>query len=544
MNNICLQSIYSHLKHVLLIHFLLFTCACTIQGQSLIPYESRLNLNFKRLNKQALQDYQQPVRPGGTNGQPFWNTFSQSFIYAPVFDCPRFTEATQYLFTVNGEYQFKSKTSIHSLSPIWDKVPLGENELVVTAYDKHKHLLGEVYRRTFVKKASFHGPYLHAVRSYREAALKGLFYFIHQPYYLHWADSITPDLSYLHNAYPCKIIGATINIAVLQAKYDSTYRDLSTRIARNAAHFLIEQSQPADAPLAFFPPTYYGTQLTARKAENIGKAMMMEAVNVADALLSLYKLTLDSIYFQHAIGIANTYLRTQAADGSWPIKVDYQTGKAVNDIKAIPIQLIHLFDRLQTEFHFDQYVEARNRASAFIQNRILPSYNWYGQFEDMTVFLQPYENMTNCTAAPYATFLLSQPNTTLQEKEDALELIRFCEDQFVIWDTPANDKGIHPIGTPCVFEQYHYQTPVDNSACNLIRAFIAAHQHTGDVLYLAKAISLANTITIWQDASSGFLSTLWITRPGKSFWMNCTYDSVTTLLYLDNYLETLLSNKS
>lgn len=36
MYNICLQTIYSHLKHAFLMHLLLFTYVCTIQGQSFI----------------------------------------------------------------------------------------------------------------------------------------------------------------------------------------------------------------------------------------------------------------------------------------------------------------------------------------------------------------------------------------------------------------------------------------------------------------------------------------------------------------------------
>ena len=71
---------------------------------------------------------------------------------------------------------------------------------------------------------------------------------------------------------------------------------------------------------------------------------------------------------------------------------------------------------------------------------------------------------------------------------------------------------------------------------------MAAYDKTKDPLLLAKAVSLANTITVWQDASSGFLATLWIVRPGKSFWMNCALESVKTLLFLDEYISGLTGN--
>ena len=139
---------------------------------------------------------------------------------------------------------------------------------------------------------------------------------------------------------------------------------------------------------------------------------------------------------------------------------------------------------------------------------------------------------------------MKDEESTAQDIKDALDLIRFCEDQFTIWNVEADKNGIYPIGTPCVFEQYHYQTPVDDSACNVINALMAAYDRTKDPLLLAKAISLTNTITIWQDASSGFLATLWMVRPGKSFWMNCTYKSVKTLLFMDEYLNRLVNSDS
>ena len=249
----------------------------------------------------------------------------------------------------------------------------------------------------------------------------------------------------------------------------------------------------------------------------------------------------EDIYLNHALGIARTYLNTQSEDGSWPVKVDFESGVPVNDVKAIPIDLISFFDRLKFQYGYMDFSYARKKAFDYIKKEICPTYDWHGQFEDVTVLLQPYDNLTNCTAAPFAQMLLTDENSTEKDVQYALELTRFCEDQFVIWDTPKGKNGIYPIGTPCVFEQYHYQTPVDDSACNVIRAFMAAYDKTKDPLLLAKAVSLANTITVWQDASSGFLATLWMVRPGKSFWMNCTLKSVKTLLFLDEYINGLIN---
>ena len=511
-----------------------------LNAQKFESYERLLGFDFDRLNKQAAMEYLTPIRPGDGINTPFWNKYAQSFIYAPCFEFVPLKKASYYVFTINDTISFKADSVLCPLSEVWNKVPVGKNELIVKAFDKKNRYVGVVGQRSFEKKYPFAGPYVQSVRSYKEAALKGLFYFCHQSYFKHWLTSQEPDMSYIHNAYPCKIVGATISIAVMIAQLNPEYRENAIKIAKNAAQFLINNSHPEGAPLAFFPPTYYGKELTARKEENIGKAMMMEAVYVADAFLDLYDLTHEKKYLDQALGIAGTYLRTQSSDGSWPVKVDYESGIPVNDAKAIPTLLISLFDRLE-KYGYTEFCAVREKAFDYIKRYIYPVYDWHGQFEDMTVFIHRYENMTNCTAAPYAELLLKDESSAPQDIRNALELVRFCEDQFTIWDVEVGKNGIHPIGTPCVFEQYHYQTPVDDSACNVINALIAAYDRTKDPLLLAKAISLANTITVWQDASSGFLSTLWMVRPGKSFWMNCTYKSVKTLLFLDKYLGRLIN---
>lgn len=41
--------------------------------------------DFKKLNRQAAEEYLVPVRPGDAGANPFWNEFALKFIYAPSF---------------------------------------------------------------------------------------------------------------------------------------------------------------------------------------------------------------------------------------------------------------------------------------------------------------------------------------------------------------------------------------------------------------------------------------------------------------------------
>ena len=124
-----------------------------------------------------------------------------------------------------------------------------------------------------------------------------------------------------------------------------------------------------------------------------------------------------------------------------------------------------------------------------------------GQFEDVTVLgLQPYENLTNCTAAPYAAYLLSKEAPSAEDMADAVDLARFSEDQFTFWDTPLTENGIKDKATPCVYEQYKYQKPVDNSACNVADAMLSLYEATSEEIYLAKGKALIDNITVVQNA--------------------------------------------
>lgn len=125
-------------------------------------------------------------------------------------------------------------------------------------------------------------------------------------------------MTYRHNTYACKIVGATIRLEVLVAKLLPSHREEALAIARNAARFLMEQSRPEGAPLAFFPPTYYSDLISSSRAENRGKTMTMEACAAGNAFLDLYDATGDRIYYDRALAIAETYSRLQHADGIVP----------------------------------------------------------------------------------------------------------------------------------------------------------------------------------------------------------------------------------
>lgn len=486
----------------------------------------------------AAKEYLVPVHPGG-NGRTFWNGFASKFIYAPSFDFLEVEGAENYLFTATADdgdrWSFTATSPQSALSPIWGAIPEGTNiTLAVDAVAKDGSVLGRVGERKFWRDYGFNPPYTGAVRGYREAAILGMMYVHTMPAVQNFVKSTEPDMSYVYFTYPCKIIGSLVRIELLLAGMVPHYEDEAFAIAKNAAQFLIDHARKPSEPLAYFPPTYYKQYMASKEPENQGKTMAMEAVSAGQAYLDMYNATSEEVYLEHALGIANTYLRLQCEDGSWHIKYDYATGEPVNNVKAMLHPLLSYFLRLEQEFGQTAYIEARKRGERWMEEHILSTFDMTGQFEDVSVEgLQPYENLTNCTAAPYASYLLLR-GATPEELLTANDLIRFSEDQFVYWDCPTDANGFKRDATPCVFEQYKYQMPIDNSACNVANAMLDIYDYTNDELMFAKAKALIDNITVVQDVNTGKIPTSWRVRfnVNPSYWINCTYDSVSVLLRL------------
>ncbi|MBQ0080510.1 MAG: hypothetical protein KBS95_03035 [Alistipes sp.] len=498
------------------------------------------NVNWKAINRQAQKEYLSPVHPGKLGVRPYWNDFAKKFIYAPSFGFKAVNGAEKYLFTVREEkadgcWQFKASSPEATLSPIWNKIPVGHVVLTVEALDGKGQVISKVGERKFFRDYPFEGPYHEAVRPYKAAAIMTLASIHNMSAVQNWKKtSKEPDMSYPHNTYANKIIGSTVSSEILLAKLMPKYMEDAIKIAKNAAEFLISMSAPEGSPLAFFPPTYYGGLIASKKAENQGKTMTMDAAYSANAFLDLYDFTGEKLYYDRALGIADTFVRLQREDGSLPIKVDFYTGEPVNNSCAMLSPMLSFFSRLKNQYKVSAYDEAAAKGEKWMNEHIVSKFDMTGQFEDVSVSnLRPYENLTNCTATAYASYILSSQNPSTQAIETAYELVRMSEDQFVYWDQPKDENGMKRDMTPCVFEQYKYAMPVDNSACNVANAMLSIYENTSDKLMFLKAKAFVDNLTIVQDVITGRIPTTWRNRKKATYWINCNYASARILLRFD-----------
>ena len=507
----------------------------------------------KKLTERASQEYLEPLRPGGVDGSPFWNIHSKRFVYAPAFDFKEIEGAVKYIFKAvheeGGHYCFDALSPTESLAEIWNDIPPGNVSLTVEALGRDGKVIGLSGEREFVRAYPFVAGQIHPAGGYREAAIKASLYIHNMKAVQHWKNHKVPDMSYPYNAYVSKIIGATVRTECLIAELIPELRDEALAIARNAAEYMVSVSYDEDCALYGWPPTYGPApedenSHPAKVARmNAGKAMLIEGSKAGEAFLDLYDATDEHEWLERAYAVAATFERIQNADGSWPTRVDAVSGDQIGRTMVYPGHILRFLRRCVQEFDMIEFQLIMDKAEAYIRNVAMEKFDLTGQFEDCLYdMLEPYSNLTNFTASPYADYLLTKDHPTAEDVANAKDLIRLSEDQFVHWDYPVGEHGFKDRVTPCVNEQYFFEVPVDASAADVCDGYLSLYEYASDELALAKAEALLSALTHAQNPITGMIPTSLMYTGGKNltpedFWLNCSWWSIKALLRLDAIKE-------
>ncbi|MEI6914045.1 MAG: family 43 glycosylhydrolase, partial [Armatimonadota bacterium] len=515
------------------------------------------------IRKQALQESLVAIRPGIPGKQPFWNEFSRRFVYAPAFDFKAVEGAKSYLFTATSVYEksthkFEADSPNAPLTPLWLQIPVGHVVLKCEGLDAPGgKVIGTAVERKFEKAASFEGPYYRPAMGYKESgelALKGMF---KQGYIRYWLEHGKPDPSFAHYFYPAKVIGAVIAGSVVYSRIEPkpVDADEALKIGRIAADYLIAQSWPAGTRYEYFPPTYHN----AAKRLPDDEIMTIYPAEAAEAYLDLYDVTRDEKYLSAAKKIANTYVKTQGPEGTWPLTVARDTGEPRCKTLCIPTAVVHFMERLKLHYEVKGLEGAISKAVKYTRDEPMRSFDWHGQFEDMHRDGPPYRNMARQEVCQMAAYLFDHAKENPAGVAQAEELLAYAEDQFVVWRVAPEylDGRLKPGSpgvkndqtnwiTPSVLEQYGFYVPICRSMGMLLTAYQTAHRVTGKRIYLEKGKALADALTVGQkaflDKVDGQFPTLFSTKGETDYpakWINNAVYPAKYLLEFGEYLKTI-----
>ncbi len=493
-----------------------------------------------------------PIRPGELGKTPFWNGKAHQFIYAPAFDYKLIQNAARYNYVVksedNSQYTFESKVPYSPLSKVWASMPTGTFSLKVIALNANGDSVGLAGSGEYYKAAYFNGPYHKAVMPYDESAKIALNNLLHKDYIECWLKDKAPDHEYQYYRYPAKIYSALVVGAVTHARLKANSDDAkrSVELAKIVADYMINISYEKGSAWEYFVPTYFGPRIKNKPGShmNLRNNFTVMGADAGNAFLDLYDLIGDKKYFDAAKRISDTYLKNQLDNGSWYLFADYETGEPTAPNISIPTAVINYFDRLRKNYGVAGLDNPTKNALNWIMENPVKTFNWQAQFEDVKA-LPPYVRHSREQACDMAVYLMKNHiQISLAE-----ELIRFAEDQFVIWEKPlpiiihdTPDKEQSPGWnsknwiTPSVQEQYGFFMPVTRTAGVMIETYWEAYAATKKEIYLAKAKSIANALTLVQKEHNGDYPTMFTKYP-MNFWLNSVVYPAKVMMALENNLK-------
>jgi len=517
------------------------------------------------LDKLALEECCNPettVRNGDRHGNPFWNTHSIMFMYVPAFYFTAIPNCKRYRYDAIDEnniiYSFESDDCCSLLTPIWRKLPMdGLVKLTVTALNDDGSDYAIVGARTFYKHSPFTTDLPKANKTYKEAAVSAYKYAIEQPFVKHFLEYGTPDPYYDLNIYPTKMISSLVGAMISYARLFPEDKDKAMKIAVSAADYLMSITN-RKGPLANLPPTYhtgfcpdpdkYGikTPNWNNSSSRFGSMMMIYPAQAGSMYLELEKVTGDKKYFDEALKIGEYYLNSALDNGTWHLMRSEESGEILSKNYVSPMGqvvpfLMALYDRTNNNL-FKLQCE---KSVSYVFNTQYKNYNWEGQFEDAALSLN-YSNLTHFDAVALARYYAKYYAHDEKRLQTAKELMRFVEDQFVIWKRPypwahRAPKGVPPYDTslwhtPCGLEQYWWYVPIDGSTATIALGFLSLYEAGCGDLYLAKAKALIDQLVNVQR-DDGQIPTHWMVKDDKAwnFWFNCMFGSCKTLELMSKY---------
>ena len=516
--------------------------------------------------KQALEECNSDthtVRRGGKCGRPFWNINSTQFTFVPQFSFPAIPCTKRYVYTATDSegktYTFEDSTTTAPLTPIWKDLAVGLVTLRVDAI----HPSGKIYPtglRSFYKMSPFPGRSAlpPRARSYRECARLAFRYVFEDPTTRYWLDHGKPDPDYYHNVYPSKTISSIINAMLAYASLEPSNAEDARHLAINAADYLISLTYGEGYALKGLPPTYSFLGLNKEIVDANAPAadkrqhqlMVIYPATVGQAYLWLEKVTGDIKYFEAAQKIAEFYSANVLPNGSWYLLMDAKTGEVESNNCSVHFGPLNFLNAYYQRTGDERFHTLERNYYNYLVKTCLENYNWEGQFEDV-VLADYYSNLTHFSADQMIGYISKNLSDDPAMMKEAEEMMRFVEDQFIVWDKHAdwgfnlreNDyqrrEDAHWFA-PAGLEQYRWYVPIDGSTATIMRAFLDLYSATKDPLLLEKAKALGDSITRMQNPESGVIPTHWMAKDCAenlfNFWINCHIGTAFQMLHLATLL--------
>lgn len=490
-----------------------------------------------------------------------WTAHATRFVFPPTLTWTGPADAARYRFQIaltaaTAETIWTTEPRC-DLTPLWPQVALGGVDVLLTAVDGQGRELGGGVRKRFHKVPGFNAAELvQPPLDYLASVQRNLDYLLAPardevaPYEAGWPRSCWSAFEENETGQRTRLGYPALHHPSFIFAYLTFAHDFpddprapeARRQAQQYGQWLLDYRLPTDWTCGRFP---YSTIHEGKfEGGNEGQAItLFRAARVGDAMIRLYQETGETSWLDYARHLAETFVRLQRPNGTWPYRVNPRTGSVMEDYTSnvvSPACLLALLEQLQPN---PQYPTARKQAIAWLMANPVLTYRWQGMYEDVGE-RPPFANLQHFDVDEAILYLTHFRADDPQYVPTAMALNRWIEDQFVVWGR----ETVLPVQppTPTVLEQYCCYWPMECHTARWLLALIALHTATGAAEYLTKATAAANAIVRGQQPSGAYSTWGSDVRFGRPVmtcdWPGCNALAVTALLRFHRYLQGRATN--
>ncbi len=265
--------------------------------------------------------------------------------------------------------------------------------------------------------------------------------------------------------------------------------------ARDLADWNLRHLTPTNAVYAGIP---YSTMQNgkpggSRDADSIEPD---KAAFIGSAYLALYDATKAQRYLDEASNIADTLVRHQNADGSWPFRAVPEDGTVRQSIGGAPVFFVEFFEGMVRHAKKPAYQEAHDRALKLMLTRNVEKNLWGTYHEDIGGKADDYLSAEPMSFT--ADYLFRHAKAHPDYIALGQQVLKSMEGRLVF----TNGHAAAP--APAVAEQAGFVHIMPGHTARYCLALADEYQATGNRAVKKKAISGINAITYMQSPTGLF----------------------------------------